>query len=900
MPVALIGRDGERATLAAGIERSAGGPAAVLIEGEAGAGKTELWRWAVAAARERGLHVLAARPAEAEAKLSYAAVGDLLEPDLDAIGAALPEPQRRALEVALLRTEAGEEPSDRRAVGVAMLGGLRALSATATVVLAIDDVQWLDSDSEAVLTFAARRLADERVLVLVARRAAPGSPRPLGLENPVHVALAPLAPRALHELLRERLGLTLAAPALAQLHATAGGNPFYALELGRVLAERGETSPGALPIPPTLRSVVAERLGGLSPPARDALVTAAALSRPTQALVTLVSGGLDEAEAAGLVQIDGGAVRFTHPLFASVAYADAPAPARRELHRRLAQMLDDPIERAAHLALGADGPDAATARSVAAAARQAAARGAPDQALELAEHARRLDPEQAQALAVEASDFAFAAGDTRRARSLLEEAGADHAEVLVRLSMLATYDGTMVEARDLAMRALAVAPGDTRDRITIHRRLAVAHLLLAELAEAHRHAEAALVLAERAGDAAEVARALANAAFVDLLRGEPSRVGARLDRALELERAPGPASIDDAPTAVAGVVAMCVGEYERSAVLLTAALQRAQDHGGDPLSTGVLFVLSELGSRSGRFGEALGIADRGLFASEQTGQTTERALLLLARALALAHLGRCDDARADATAALAIAERAEQRLAIAQALWALGVTEFSAAQWEAAWASLHRASTLLRDHGIAELNAVPVHPLAAEAAIAVGRLDDARGLLAEVAAAPPRRPLVAAARRSEGLLRAAEGDADGAVAALESAIREYGDLALEFDRARSLLALGSVQRRVKQRGAARAALEEAVAAFARVDAPGWRERAQAELARLGGRRVESRDELTGTELQIAQLAAEGRSNREIAAELFIVERTVEANLTRVYRKLGVRSRAQLARRFAQR
>jgi DNA-binding CsgD family transcriptional regulator len=900
MPGVLIGRDGERAKLAAGIDRAASGPAAALIEGEAGMGKTELWRSAVGTARERGLHVLMARTAEAEAKLSYAAVGDLFEPDLDVIGAALPAPQRRALEVALLRTETGDEPSDRRAVGVAVLGGLRALGASETVVLAIDDVQWLDSDSETVLTFAVRRLTNERVFVLVARRATPGASPPLGLEDPLRVSLGPLGPRALHELLRDRLGLTLATPALTQLHGTAGGNPFYALELGRVLAEHGETPLGELPIPPTLRSVVADRLGGLSPAAREALVTAAALARPTRALVAVMSDGLDEAEAAGLVQIDGGAVRFTHPLFASVAYSDAPAPARRELHRRLAQMLDDPIERAAHLALGADGPDPATARSVAAAARQAAARGAPDQALELAEHARRLAPEQARDLAIEASDFAFAAGDTVRARSLLEAAGSDRPEVLVRLALLATFDGTMVEARDLAARALTARTDDPGDRIMVQRRLAVAHLLLAELAEAHRHAEAALALAETVGDSAEVARALANAAFVEFLRGDGRRVEERLDRSLQLERAPGPASIDDSPTAVAGVVAMCSGEHERSVVLLTAALRRAQDHGGDPLSTGVLFVLSELKSRMGHFDEALAIAERGLFASERTGQTTERALLLVTRALALAHLGRCDAARVDATAALAIAERAEQRFAIAQALWALGATEFSAGCWEPAWASLQRATALLRDHGVAELNAVPVHPLAAEAAIALGRLDDARRLLTEAAMAPARRPLVAAIHRGEGLLCGAAGEGDRAVALLETAVREHRDLALEFELARSLLALGSVQRRLKQRGAARAALGEAAAAFARVGAASWSERAQAEIARLGGRRVRSRDELTESELRIARLAAEGRSNREIAGELFIVERTVEANLTRVYRKLGVRSRAQLARLIADR
>jgi DNA-binding CsgD family transcriptional regulator len=156
---------------------------------------------------------------------------------------------------------------------------------------------------------------------------------------------------------------------------------------------------------------------------------------------------------------------------------------------------------------------------------------------------------------------------------------------------------------------------------------------------------------------------------------------------------------------------------------------------------------------------------------------------------------------------------------------------------------------------------------------------------------------LATALRCRGLIAAAEGRHDAALADHQAALEALEHVPQPFERARTLLALGTAQRRAKQRAAPRASLQAALAPFAELGTELWAERARAEITRLGGRRVGDRDELTPTERRVAELAAEGCSNRAIAGELFVSERTVEANLTRVYRKLGVRSRTQLARRL---
>nr|MBA3330937.1 AAA family ATPase [Actinomycetota bacterium] len=434
----MIGRDEEQSALHAFLAAVPGGPAALVLTGTAGAGKTTLWKAGLAGALERSYRVLQTSPAQSEAALSFAGVADLLDEVLEESVASLPAPQRRALEVALLLSEAEGPAPDQRAVGVAFLGAVRALSQRGSIVVAVDDVQWLDAASTAALAFAARRLRDEPAGWLLAQRADGEAAVPLALDRALpeerlrRLEVGPLGIDDLHRLLRARLGASFSRPVLRRLHETAGGNPFFALELARAL-ERGSiaAAPGEpLPVPANLRELVRSRLEALPPETREALTVAAALAQPTLALTGAVAQ-TDAAEClrpavqADVVGLEDERIRFTHPLLASGSYEAASTGARRRIHARIAELVDDPEERARHLALAVAGPDAAVAASLDDAAHRAHARGSQGAAAELSDQAFRLTPpehpREARRRAVESASYAFMAGDTPRARGLLED-----------------------------------------------------------------------------------------------------------------------------------------------------------------------------------------------------------------------------------------------------------------------------------------------------------------------------------------------------------------------------------------------------------------------------------------------------------------------------------------------
>ena len=258
-----------------------------------------LWREGVAEAGERGLQVLASRPVEAEIALPFAALGDLLGDVPDAALGRLPDPQREALEVALLRAGAKPGGLQRRAVALGVLGAIRVLAEDTPLVLAIDDVQWLDPPSADALAFAARRLRDEPVGFLLARRAEASEESRVELETALdsdrltRLVIGPLDIRSLDRLLRAQLGRQFLRPALVELQRVSGGNPFFALELGRALLTRDVSpAPGEpLPVPATLNELVRERLAGIPTAAREAALVVSALSRPTVELVAAAAGG---------------------------------------------------------------------------------------------------------------------------------------------------------------------------------------------------------------------------------------------------------------------------------------------------------------------------------------------------------------------------------------------------------------------------------------------------------------------------------------------------------------------------------------------------------------------------------------------------------------------------------
>ena len=360
----LIGRDEELRTLVRLLETPERMPWVAVIVGEAGIGKTTLWLAACEAAEERGYRLISCRPAETETHFSFAGLADLIGDVLEEALPELPGPQQQALAQALLLADHDGNSVDEHRVAVAFLSTLRAIASARSLVVAVDDVDWLDAPSLAVLRFALARLHDEPVGALVASRdRIPDwlhrTGRPL-----VEIEVGPLGLRALHELLHARLGAPFARPALVRLWETSGGNPFYALELARALERRGgRIGPGdALTLPDNLEQLVDERLASVGRSARKVTGVVALLAEPTARLVEAALGpaserGLAEALDARLLELDGERIRFTHPLLASGVVSRMPPRTRRALHARLAEIVSGDEERARHLALATTAPD---------------------------------------------------------------------------------------------------------------------------------------------------------------------------------------------------------------------------------------------------------------------------------------------------------------------------------------------------------------------------------------------------------------------------------------------------------------------------------------------------------------------------------------------------------------
>jgi DNA-binding CsgD family transcriptional regulator len=917
--VELIGRDGELAVVGEFVAAVDRWPAGVLVRGEPGIGKTSLWREGVRMARERGCCVLSAAPGESEARISFAGVGDLLSGVLGRVLGELAGQQRRALEVALrvADVDAGAAAElDQGAVSFAFLSALRGLSASGPVLVAVDDVQWLDVASASVLAFAARRLGGDRIGLLFSQRVEREESVALGLERAfepeglIVLGLGPLTLGALQRLLHLSLGIALPRPALSRVHELSGGNPFFALELagalerGSIQLERG----GRLPV--TLEVLVRDRIATLPVETSAPLGAAAALSVPTLTLVGAVSDGdLGAAVAARVVELDGDVVRFTHPLLRSAAYARLPPAERRELHRRLAAAVEDVEERAWQLALATGGrPDGGVARRLEEAAAHAYARGATVAAAELAAKALALTPEGGASARAErtllAARFEFEAGDSRPARELLERliaetpAGYLRARAFALLARMSNYIASPGQAAELFQRALAEVEGDLGLRAEIEEGLAWSLVLLrVDLGAAEAHAQAAIELARQLGDRAVACEALTVRAVAGfyLGRGAPATL---MRPALELEPATARLAVRRQPRWALGALLMLADELDAARDNLEFARRRAEERGEDAFLGLVLSRMSYCAWLAGDWKRARELALEGYEAAVRTEQPSQRAIVQAARAVVEAHFGQVDAARAAAEECLALAGHTSA-VGRGAAQGALGVLELSLGNAESAIRHLEPMLGRVLPGGIGEPDELRFGPYAVEALISLGQLAEARDGIAHLqglARAPHSPSLRGALDRSRGLLALAHGDTTAALDHLERALARHEAVPVPFERARTLLALGSAQRRAKRRAGARQTLERALESFDRLDAGLWSERARGELARIGGR-ASSPEALSATEERVAALVAAGHTNSEVAAELYLTVHTVEKALTRIYTKLGIRSRTQLARKL---
>jgi len=886
----------------------------LALWGEAGIGKTTVWNAGLLAAADRGYTVLAFRAAAAEIRLSYAGLTDLMADVAADDLARLPDPQRRALDAALLRGIAEDgHPPDARAVAAGLLSVLERLASRTPVLVAVDDVQWLDEPTRQAVAFAVRRCLGPVAALTAGRDGGRpdrrGEIRPRDPARLRHVDIGPLSVGALHHVLTENMKRSFPRPVLLRIAHTSGGNPFYALELARSLGARGSALTS---FPGSLRAVVQDHVGSLAPAVREALLVVSALAVPSLEVVGRACGGVDAvdvlgaAEDAGVVELSGGCARFTHPLLANGVYSEASPTVRRAVHRRLSELVDDVEERARHLALAVTGPEAEAINALDVAAGQARRRGAASAAAELLELAIGLGADDPSRRVRAAQDH-FHAGDPLRARDLLERAISDLGQGPPRAEAGALLGTIFYQIDDIARavptleRAFGDAGDDPRPRAEIAMELAIALTNAGRVGDGLPYTLIAVEESERVGDDGLFAEALGHSVLLRFLDGQGVD-HAGLARALALEDPDRRSHTLRRPSWAAAMVNLWTRRVGEARAGLAALRQRCLDRGEESDLWFLTFHAATAALWSGDVEAARQLAadvtDRALM----VGTDHTRAMALLTQAQVAAWTGRLDQARAAGEEAAAILAKFGMAIGSLFAQGGLGMLALSVGDHAAAARWLSPLPTAMVEMGLGEPSCVSFLPDAAEALIALGHWREAEALVARLEASgrgPDRAWVEAVAARSRGLLAAAGGDLAAARSAFQRALDAHDQLPLPYDRARTLLLLGRLQRRGNERLAARATLEEAARAFDAVGAARWADNARAELDRLGARPGPV-DELTPTEQRVAQLAARGLTNREVAAALVVSPKTVEANLSRVYRKLGIRSRAELGAWLVQR
>ena len=917
----LVGREGELARLGAFVERLRERPGAVLVRGEPGIGKTVLWREAVAVARREGVRVLVARCAEAEMPIPLGAVSDLLDPAFEEVADVLAEPQRHALAAALGIAAHERGRPDRLALPRALVAAFRALAAEAPLLVAIDDVQWLDSASARVLAFAARRTGEAPIGVLATLRGRPEEREPLGLADAfdpdtfAEIALGPLSMGALQRLVRLRFDFRIPRSKLAAVHAASGGNPMFALEFARVAEREDAHLRALLPVPLSLQELVLERIRELPENTRPLLELVAAIERPTPSVLATALGGVaaaetlvDAAVSAGAISVgDDDVVRFTHPLLGSAVYFDMSSARRRGLHREAAGLVDNLEQQARHLALATAAPDHAIADIVERAAAAAADRGAPDAAAALAAEAVRLTPLDDETarfrLTLVGAGFLIEFGDVPAARARVEPlldpsvpAGV-RAQALVIRAETEHEDRTRLRA--LLREAIDVTP-DPRLRCQAWIRYAQhGGWVSGDARTAAESAREALRIAVELDDQALIAASTAALAYYEAGRG---RREVEFDEAelVGAERLSRTAPWQVTPAISVGTRLLWAGELDRARAVLRSEYDELVRQGSLlKLPLVLLIALVDLEWRAGRWAaaEAYVAEARAILEDTLSGGAH---VVHYARLLVAGSLGRVDEARRLAAEALHFSELRDDHLTPPRIRWALGHVELARGDAAAAWQTLEGMPEALNVFGIAEPGWQPVLPDVVETLVALGRLDEAEAVLRQLetqAAALRHRWAAPAALRCRALLLLARERADDAADAAERAAAEFEELGFPLDCARAHLAAGAAKRRAGQRRRAADSLQRAIEVLTALGAPLWLERAEDELRRASPRpRRDS--ELTSAERRVAALVAEGQTNREVAAQLFTTIATVEAHLTRIYRKLGVRSRTQLARAVA--
>lgn len=905
----VIGRSAEFSALATFLRSAAVQPSGLVIEGEAGIGKTTLWLAAVEQARNHGFRVMSARVGQGETGLAHAALADLLGGVDPAVLTKLPVVQRTAVDRVLLRSTSEGSPTDPRVVAAALISVVHALAEEAPVLVAIDDVQWLDASSQAVAAFAARR-CKHRVGVLVTERvdAESGSASWLQLAVPDavdRIRVGPLGLGDLHSLISKRLGQSLSRPTMVRIAEVSGGNPFYAVELARAVGAVATSADSVLPA--TLAELMRVRIGRLDQQTQDVLLAAACVANPTVELLAMATNNtadrivelLDEPESNRVVGIEGNRVRFAHPLLARSVFTEASPGRRRAIHRSLASALALPELKARHMALAAASAEPATLRALDIAAEAARARGAPAAAAEFVDLAIGLGGDT-PSRRIRAAEHHFKAGAPDQARTLLEST-IDHLQpgplrgvALNVLAGIRISDDAFADAAALLKRALDDAERRPAILVQTLMSMAFAQGMSGEFDESLRNARQAVTHAEELANPGLISRTLALLVATTFLYGQGVDE-ARLQRALALEDPNADNSIPFCASAVHSLLLAWAGELDEAHTVMQAVRLRFIERGAEVDMMAITSYCALIEMWRGNFAEAAQLAQHTVEQAEQVGGS--RTIALTVRAAVAAYTGREDDARADAAAALSLARKCgSSRLAVWPTM-SLGFLEVSLGRYAEALSTFQPLLETFDAIRCTQIMTAMYLPDAVEAMIALGRNADAEPLIDELERTGERSGrswMVAVGARCRSMWLAGEGNVAAAGRIAQEAMIEHQRLPMPFERARTQLWLGQLQRRQRQKDAARATFREALQAFDTMGTPLWADRARAELARVTV--APSRNgTLTSSERRVAELAASGMTNRDVAEALFISPKTVEAKLSRAYRKLGIRTRAELGR-----
>jgi DNA-binding CsgD family transcriptional regulator len=899
----LIGRSRERRLLQALVSSVAGGGAAGVVFGEAGIGKTALLREVTRTTAHRVCWV---RGDESEAILPFAAAADLLTPFRSVFG-SLPCAQCQALEVALALAD-GPPPSPL-AVCTGALGALAAVGDQQPLVVLVDDLQWIDPESRQLMIFVARRLSTERVIMLFAARDEPGMPHPAGDLPTLQLSGLDLDEC---ESLARLWGLAVSRDVLGSIVRATGGNPLAVLETitrGSSLTAAGEQD--------VIVGLSAERawrgvLSRLPARVQHALFVVAVSRGPglpaLPAILDAVHLGLEDLELAerqGLVHVAGDHVALRHPLLRCVLIDSTPLAVRVATYRTLARLARADLS-AWYLSQATVGPDREVADRLVEAAESARRRSGYGTAKRLSKRAAELtaeDAARADRLVTAAVD-AQLAGDARSAADWCEEA------LGLRADPVFTAFATLIRGRALAWVG---EPGKGYEALTrVGSEIGSHHPdLAAELfAEAivpavmtgdiHAAADAAKAC-EAAGAAGAVPsfRTLVMVAKCYLLQGDIAEGRSRLDAAAAML---GDVDLvaDQQALAHMALGRAWAEDTEAARRLINSALDAARRRGAPAILSFALAVRSDMDCRAGRWSTAYADACESLHWAEELNQAgvIGNCLMTIARIDAARGDRRRCEARVDQSRravgpnGIGWSQLAEQAI-LGFAALTCGEPAVAVEHLEAAWA-------FAQANGIGNPDITRFEPDLIEAHLRCRNVQRARALLTTLIERARETGLsypAAAAERCRGLLA---DDADEAAAAFAGARRALGPRSAPFELGRTLLCQGETLRRFRRPTAARSVLREAHWLFERLGAKPWAERAAYELAatgntspsRSGGAEI---DALTPQELQIARLVADGRNNAEAAAAMFLSRKTVETHLTRVYRKLSVRSRTELTR-----